>query len=456
MSFRQPAPITIRSYHFKENVYTFSVESVLESNPGQAGLQIIPSAGYLLKTPSGKSPQPELTLHYAKQDDGSYVARDTITLLVPGPAFLSGSVTLRDPLGEEMTLPVHIETILTVDDSPILFNEIEPGNETFAILKIGQYGADTPVIVSVDGSDYFTLAPGRTDPTATTTLTLTPTYTGTYIYIRYAPEKVGRHTATLLVDAPYSQQHIFLEGRSIWLSGWYRLPQRLALRAMLNVQDRLPPFTKAQKMGVGAVLGLALLATGYLYRCELAPSLCQSETVATDTTASNRGLLTLDSSKQNLDYEIGKSVPLTLPKSEEYPWIGSGDNAGLVSKPAVDSLRPKRRWRTLPQPKPVDSVQNDTLPRQAPRPAKPVVPAAQDSVTIAEPPVRPLRQPRSLARAQSKRTINLKSDSLSAKASRPKRFKRKRRPLYPGKPLVTAMQESELEKELNRKTNKLP
>ncbi|MGV3556958.1 hypothetical protein [Larkinella arboricola] len=420
MSFRQPAPGTIRSYHFKENVYPFPVESVLESDPGPVGVQITATAGYLLTGSSSKAPQSELTLHYVKQDDGSYVARDTITLLVPGPAFLSGAIKLRDPLGEVMTLPVHIDTMLTVDDSPILFNEIEPGTEAFAIVKIAQYGTDTPVVVSIEGSAYFTLAPGRTAPALTTTLTLTPMYSGTYIYVRYAPEKIGRHMATLQVHTPYRQEFILLEGRSIWLSGWYRMPQRLAFRTMLEVQDRLPFVTKAQKAGIGAALGLAVLATGYLYRCELIPSLCQSETVQTNTTTLNSGLAGVDSS-QTEKYGIGEAIPLSLPKSEEYPWIGSGDNAGETPKPS-DSLtaRPNRRGRMLPPTKPVDTVEKDSIPAAVPRPAEPVIRAAQDSVSAIKPP------------------------------------KRKRRSLYPVKALATATQESDLEKELNRKPNRLP
>lgn len=449
MSFRKPTSTTIRSYHFRENVYTFPVESVIESKPKSGGLRITASAGYQLTAAAHSKPQSELIIPYAKQADGSYVARNAVTLQAPGPAFLSGSVTLLDPLGESMTLSVHIDTLLTVDDSPILFNEIEPGDEAFAILKIGQYGADTPAVVSIDGSDYFTLAPGRKEPKLTATLTLTPTYTGTYIYIRYAPEKVGRHTATLLVDTPYKQQLILLEGRSIWGSSWYRLPQRVIFRTLLDIQDRLPPVTKAQKAGIGAVFGLAVLATGYLYRCELVPGWCQPETSL--ATASNGAVLSADTSG-NLAGNAGATSIVTLPLagSSEYPWIGTGENTGgNVKRPDSIPARPKRPWRTLAEVKPVDTVQRDSTPAPELPPAPVAAEGTGDSVSVAKPPVVPPR------RTRPKPVVVAKADSGSAPVPRPIRPKRKRRLLPPAKSIATANQESDLEKELNRKATKV-
>lgn len=280
MPLQQPALTIIRKADFRKNIFSFPVESVVKGEQGVGKLHIEASAGYLLTTSSNPNPGLQQTIRYVLQPDGSRVASGTVTLVSEGPTLEAGTVTLSDPLGQQTVLTIDVSAdssllpVLTVGSSALSFDKTDPGDESFAILKISQQYADTPLTVSVDEPANFLIATGIRQLTFLPSLTFTPPTDGTYIHVRYAPDRPGRHTAKLFVETPYDMKLVVLQGRA----GGLLLPQR-SERALPQpvIPDDQPP-AQPRRLGLPALLVLSGLAfAGYTYRCELAPSLCQAQ-----------------------------------------------------------------------------------------------------------------------------------------------------------------------------------
>ncbi len=283
MSFRQPTSTAIRSFHFRGNAYEFLVESLLESKPVGGQLLIEASTGYELTTSVDTVPHSQQMLNYTSQTNGSWLARSMVTLLASGPSLISGTVKIREPLGETVILLITIEPLLFLDSTAITFNRIESGEETFAMLKISQQGANTPVVLSTDIPNPFALATNRQELNYTTNLTVTPSIGGIYIYIRYAPNQFGRHMAHLYVKTSYDTKVVLLEGQSggiLDLLSWTQLPHRPSLRTRWG-----EPVARRVQQGILAILLIGgLTYMGYYYQCQLFPSLCQAQNAAITTT----------------------------------------------------------------------------------------------------------------------------------------------------------------------------
>ena len=275
MPFRQPTPIIIRCVHFRGNAYEFPVESVLRSRPGNGQLHIETSSGYGLTTIAHSTPQAQQTLSYVIQPDGSWLAQGRLTLVTNRSSLIDGTVTLRDPIGEILNLMVMIEPALFVDGSTVTFDRTEPNVADFIFLKIRQQGATTPVTLTIHGSNQFTLATSTRESDFAPDLTINTPFEGTYVYIRYAPKRAGRHVARLVITTPYHTKTVSLEGQASNLSNWYRFLEWTGLLTpwrVLNNQSTAPIWK-----WVLSVLVLGLGYVSYTYRCQLVPGLCQSQ-----------------------------------------------------------------------------------------------------------------------------------------------------------------------------------
>ena len=344
MPFRQPTPTAIRSYHFRGNAYEFPVESVLEPEQGGGKLLIEASTGYVLTTLTDTEPQSEQALDYVLQPDGSWVASTMVTLLASDSSLVSGPITLRDPVGETVILRVEIETFLTISDSSITFNKIKLGEEDFIILKINQQGANTPVGLSTDDPDQFSLALSKKELHFTPDLTITPAFGGTYVQIRYAPNRSGQHIASLFVKTDYDNQTVSLQGnagKSWWPGLWTRG----------NAQITQPASIRSKKLGILAILVVGgLLYAGYAYRCQLAPSLCQSQIEVNNEDSTN----TL-AKRTNINKKADAQSQLQPQKSESIPQLvvkTSTQKPLEVGRQIKPYRQAKLKRRILPKRKP--------------------------------------------------------------------------------------------------------
>ena len=292
MALRQETPSVLQTADFRGNAYSFPVESVIGPQQGPCELRISVSAGYLLKTPVNPVPQSEQTIRYIVQPDGSQVAAAVVTLLATGPALVQGAVRLHNPLGEIIELPIHTDTStgaqlpeLRISSQILNFSKTAAGEEDFAILKVSQQGADTPVIVSTDNPALFQMAVGVKQLVFTSTLTFVPAPGGTYVHVRYTPGRGGQHSARLFVETDYDTQTVILQGRTSGLLPM--LPLRPAADQARTYQSRTDNLPAAPGRWLRPLAGLLLggLAwAGYVNRCDIAPGLCQDQAVTTPVT----------------------------------------------------------------------------------------------------------------------------------------------------------------------------
>ena len=280
MSFRQPTQTNIRYFHFWGNTYDFPVESVLRSKQGDGQLHIEASSGYGLTTIIDSTPKTRQTISYVNQADGSWLAQGRLSLVATGPSLINGTVTLRDSIGETLSLMVSIEPVLFVDGSTVSFNQTEPNETDIIFLKIRQQGAITPVALAIHDSNRFALATSTQEVDFTPNLTIDTPFDGTYVYIRYVPSRSGRDVARLVITTPYDTKTVSLEGQANIVAGWYRLrdwPDLLTPWRMLSRQPAVAPVRKWALSSLLLVMGLGYAS--YTYRCQLAPSLCQNQNV---------------------------------------------------------------------------------------------------------------------------------------------------------------------------------
>ncbi|SOD90456.1 hypothetical protein [Spirosoma fluviale] len=266
MPFRYPSATIIRSYHFRDREYTFPVESTVGPEEGAGQLLIDVSPGYLLVTSAETTPKSSQTLHYVLQSDGSYLARATLTLVATGSGLINGRVTLRDPTNEVLILNVAIETQLFTSHSAITFPQTEPQESGSINLTIIQQGAHTPIVLSIDNPQQFSLATAGKNPHHTANLTLIPAFEGSTICVRYTPGRAGQHTARLLIQTPYTTRTLPLRGQASGWLGWVGLSEWPGRRILNDSSVGQSSSRVSQKLGLLLLFTLAGLAgIAYLY-----------------------------------------------------------------------------------------------------------------------------------------------------------------------------------------------
>lgn len=225
MPFQQPALMTVRQTYFRGKTFVFPVESVLA--PGAKGglLRLKASENYLLTTSANKTPLTEQTLPYVEQPDGSWRVSGAVNLTATATALISGSVTLHDPLGETLILPIRIDPTLFVDSYEINFDETKIGESMATILNIRQRGALTPVNLRVEPNHQFSIADPKMAMISASELTFTPAFEGSNVIVTYKPNRAGRNAARLVITTPYETQTVQLVGQPGGLLGRFQWPE---------------------------------------------------------------------------------------------------------------------------------------------------------------------------------------------------------------------------------------
>ncbi|MBC3787703.1 hypothetical protein [Spirosoma utsteinense] len=191
--------------------------------------------------------------HPSERTDGSHKAADT-TPASSSPSNPAQSLSLQTPT-------------LQVSTYALAFPTTSVGKPHFLTFTLAQHYADTPVTISTDAPDLFQLA-SDSRPAFASSLTIAPPQKGTYIHVRYASAKAGKHKAQLVIEAPYGSEIVHLSARSAGL-----LPAIIPGVVMAGRQQ--PAQTNRWRGVLALFVAGCLLVAGYRYRCELAPSLCR-------------------------------------------------------------------------------------------------------------------------------------------------------------------------------------
>jgi hypothetical protein len=274
MPIRKPVERTIRTDDFRNKAYSFVVESALKPEQTPGVMLLSASAGYLLTTSATGQPKREQVIRYGQQDDGSWVATATVTLLAGDESPVNGTVVVHDSSGETAVLTVNAASTslkrldapsLTVSQPSLTFAGASPDKPGFRVIAIAQRGSSEPVTLTTDAPAYFQLA-SDSHPAFAPSLTLTPSPLGTYVHIRYAASRYGSHKGQLLIQGTAGQETVILEGRN---AGPFAF--------LSSANQTILVKRSGELLALVFVAGLAY--TGYHYRCQLFPALCQRTTL---------------------------------------------------------------------------------------------------------------------------------------------------------------------------------
>lgn len=168
---------------------------------------------------------------------------------------------------------------LQVSSSALTFDRTELGDESFLTLRITPPHANTLIVVSIDDASLFQVAAGVERLAFKQALTFKPEPTGSYIHLRYTPERSGRHQSTMTIEAPATSEtvSVSLTGRTIGVAlpvGSLALPAASTPRAT-------NALTRSILVG-GILIGIGF--AGYTYRCQIWPDNCSPFSSATTST----------------------------------------------------------------------------------------------------------------------------------------------------------------------------
>lgn len=166
--------------------------------------------------------------------------------------------TLSNKLVPEQSLIK--KTTISVNRTSVDFDKTDIGDECFRLIKVSQDGERTPVTLSSDSPDTFRMAIGVNKLVFEDTITFTPVEAGTFVHVRFTPDRMGNHTGNLILKITNEQQTITLSGKG----GSY-------IATPASEQTR---SNSGWKWAAISLLLVGVGYTGYAYRCQLAPSLC--------------------------------------------------------------------------------------------------------------------------------------------------------------------------------------
>lgn len=222
--------------------------------------------GYVLTTSVDETPQTQHTLAYAQQPNGSWLASGSVNVMANAVTLLSGSVTLQDPSGEILTLPISIEPSLFVDSSVIAFDDTKLGDTIATILNVRQRGVIAPVSLHLEPRQQFAIADAKTPMVTVDKLTIMPSFDGSNIIISYKPNRAGRHKARLVVSTPYDTKTVQLQGQTGGLLSRFQIPQSPRLR--LTIPAIPYPARLVNGLAVVGFVGLIWMSYQVLTRSE--------------------------------------------------------------------------------------------------------------------------------------------------------------------------------------------
>ncbi|MEZ0542947.1 hypothetical protein [Fibrella arboris] len=302
---------------------------------------------------------------------------------------------------------------LQVSSSALTFDHTELGDESYLTLKITPPQPNTLIVVSVDESSMFQVAAGVERLAYKQAMTFKPEPTGSYIHLRYTPERAGRHQAILTVESPATAETISIPmaGRTLGIA----LPAVNLLPAGEQLVGR-STRSLATSVLIGS-LAIGISCAGYIYRCDLWPGLCAASSPSSAS----------EPAKDALTNE-----PVT--------------NAATLSPPTeVKSNKPVTRPVATPVKRPVVASKPDEPVKQTTAKATRTNREAIGRET-ANVPARP-------AKSQETPATTLRKETVITKPAAPQRTQPPT--VAPPKPAAkpNPAEESELERVLNRGTN---
>ncbi len=164
---------------------------------------------------------------------------------------------------------------LIISEQSLTFPKTVPGKPVFLVLRVATDEKNIAVTTSTDLPAVFQLA-SDDRPIFGSMLSLVAEPSGTYLHIRYQPDRPGLHEGTLTLQSAAGTRTVTLTGRCTRLSAVHTNPNNVLTRTVAS--GNMSSGTRRTGMMIaGAAVVVALLYTGVTYRCQLLPSLCQQD-----------------------------------------------------------------------------------------------------------------------------------------------------------------------------------
>lgn len=160
--------------------------------------------------------------------------------------------------------------------SALTFDRTDPGDESFLTLRITPPHPNTLIVVTIDDASLFQVAAGIERLAFKEALTFKPEPTGSYIHLRYTPERSGRHQSTMTIEVPATAEtvSVLLTGRTTGVA----LPGGSLALPVASTPRSTNALTRSLLVG-GLLIGIGF--AGYTYRCQLWPANCSPFSSAT-------------------------------------------------------------------------------------------------------------------------------------------------------------------------------
>jgi hypothetical protein len=169
---------------------------------------------------------------------------------------LSGKI-----LSNKFATEQGLATTISVNRTSVDFDKTDIGDECFRLIKISQSGEGVPVTLSSNSPDLFQIAIGVKKLIFEDELTFSPAEGGTFVHIRFTPDRMGNHTGSLILKTANDQQIITLSGKG---GNFIATP----------ASEQISGLSSRWKWAAMLVLVGGVGYAGYMYRCQLVPSLC--------------------------------------------------------------------------------------------------------------------------------------------------------------------------------------
>ncbi len=164
---------------------------------------------------------------------------------------------------------------LTISESSLTFPKTVLGKPVFLVLRVATDERDVTVTASTDLPTVFQLA-SDDRPIFGSMLSLLSEPSGTYIHIRYQPDRAGLHEGTLTLQSAVGTRSVTLTGRCNRMAATYTNANKVLTQTVTS-REANAITRRTGRMIAGAAVVVALLYTGVMYRCQLLPSLCRQD-----------------------------------------------------------------------------------------------------------------------------------------------------------------------------------
>ncbi|MFD2569144.1 hypothetical protein ACFSUS_00775 [Spirosoma soli] len=221
------------------------------------------------------APDAQFVQHQGISSDRQPPKNESVTQFAEGKPIKAIVISQHTPAKTTTALATQAQyPTLAISHSAVTFAKTQPGKQQFAVLTVLQQAAVTPVTITTDAPEHFQLA-CDSRPVFLPHLTFTPSPTGSYVHVRYAPNKTGVHVGQLTLETPYDTQTVTLTGQSGAI-----LLKAPDLRPIIQARGATRPsesLSRKSRLGLlASLLFCGLAYVSYLNRCTLAPSLCQT------------------------------------------------------------------------------------------------------------------------------------------------------------------------------------